>query len=77
MQSITQAVARDILAEAVLRLEKAKYPIVLHVHDEIIADVPKAHGTMYEFGKIMCENPIWAEGLPIEADGYEAFRYAK
>ena len=77
VQSITQAVARDILAEAVLRLEKAKYPIVLHVHDEIIADVPKAHGTMYEFAKIMCENPIWAEGLPIEADGYEAFRYAK
>ena len=77
VQSITQAVARDILAETILRLEAAQYPIVLHVHDEIVADVPENHGSLAEFEKLMCVLPNWAEGMPVESEGYESKRYRK
>ena len=77
VENITQAVARDCMAEAMLRLDAAGYPIVLTVHDEVIAEVPTSFGSIDEFVSIMCESPPWADGLPIEADGFETVRYRK
>jgi DNA polymerase len=77
VQSITQAIARDLLAEAVVRLEENGYRVVLTVHDEVVCDVPTIRGSLEEFEKLLCERPVWAKGLPIEAEAYEAERYRK
>jgi DNA polymerase len=76
-ENITQAVARDVLAEAMHRLEAAGYPIVMHIHDEIVADVPKHFGSLEDFEKIMAANPSWAKDLPLSAEGWIDARFRK
>jgi len=76
-QSITQAVARDLLVEALIKIENANYDCILTVHDEIVSDTKKAHGSMEEFNALMCEVPTWAKGLPVAVEGYESKRYRK
>lgn len=77
VENITQATARDLMAYSMVRLEKAKMPVVMHTHDEIVTDVPKGSGLLESMTKIMCEVPAWAEGLPIKAEGFTAERYEK
>lgn len=77
VENIVQAVSRDLLAEAMLRLDKSGYNIVGHVHDEIIIDQPNDTGSLNEAIKIMTEAPAWAKGLPIAADGFESGFYKK
>ena len=77
VENITQAIARDILAEALVRLEDAGYSAVMHVHDEVIGDEPNSHGSLAEVCDIMCKPPAWAEGLPLSAEGFEAEFYKK
>lgn len=77
VENIVQAVARDCLAEAMFKVDKAGYPIVMHVHDEIIMDVPKGFGDMEEVNKIFGESIEWAPGLPLKAEGYETDYYKK
>lgn len=76
-ENIVQAIARDCLAEAMLRLDKAGYKIVFHVHDEVILDVPKGFGSLQDVNEIMGQAIDWAPGLPLEAVGFETDYYKK
>lgn len=77
VENITQGLARDLLAEAMLRLDAKGYQIVSHVHDEVVCDMPLNQGSLKEMGEIMSEVPTWAKGLPLAAEGFESFRYRK
>jgi DNA polymerase len=76
-ENIVQGTARDLLAQAMLRLTDAGYDIVMHVHDEAVLEVPEGESSVEEICKIMSEQPSWAEGLPLNADGYECSFYKK
>jgi DNA polymerase len=78
VENVTQATARDVLAESLLRIERAGYPICLHVHDEVIAEVPDtSEFTGAELGRLLATPPAWAPGLPLAAEGEELHRYRK
>lgn len=75
VENIVQAVARDCLAESMIRLEKLGIPIVFHVHDEVICEV---NGYSAEdIAEIMSRPIPWAKGLPLKADAYECEYYRK
>lgn len=76
-ENLTQAIARDLLVEAMLRLEAKGYPIIATIHDEIVAEVPEGFGSLEEFESIMSAVPHWAAGCPIGVSGYEGERYRK
>ena len=70
VENITQAAARDCLAEAIERLESAGYPVVFHIHDEIVVDAPPEKQNLREMEALMSQTPDWASGLPLNADGW-------
>jgi DNA polymerase len=76
-ENIVSAIARDLLAEAMLRIEAAGYRICLHVHDEVVAEVPAGSTNIKEFVELMTRNPIWAPDLPIAANAWTGPRYRK
>lgn len=77
VENIVQAVARDCLAEAIVRLENNGFPVVFHVHDEVICEVPEGVSSAKELGALMSEPIPWAKGLPLRADAYECEYYRK
>lgn len=77
VENIVQATARDCLAEAMFRLERAGFPIVFHVHDEVICEVPNGVSSAKELGALMGQPISWAPGLPLRADAYECEYYRK
>lgn len=76
-ENVIQATARDILCYALANLEKRGYPVVMHVHDEAIADVPKGKYSVDEMNEIMAIMPDWAKDVPLEADGFKSNFYMK
>ncbi len=77
VENMVQATARDCLAMAIDRLEKAGFPVVFHVHDEVICEVPIGVSSAKELGAIMSETIDWAKELPLRADAYECEYYRK
>ena len=77
VENCTQSIARDLLANSMLNLEAAGYPVVFHVHDEVILEVPIGQGSLDEVCNIMAVPPAWAPGLPLKAAGDELMAYRK
>ena len=76
VENIVQAVARDCLAEAMLRLDADGYKIVFHVHDEVVIEAPD--GSKWQDAAAIMGEPIsWAPGLLLRGDGYETKFYMK
>lgn len=76
-ENLCQATARDLLAEAMWRMEKAGLSIVGHVHDEVILEVPEGAVTVEDVSSIMNQNPPWAEDLLLSSNGYWGRYYFK
>jgi DNA polymerase len=72
-ENVTQAIARDVLAEALVRLEDAGYSTVGHVHDEVIVEGEDLEGVK----RLVTAVPSWAAGLPLDGEGYVSERYKK
>ena len=78
VENIVQATARDCLAVAMTKVSALGYEIVMHVHDEMIVDVPiEDKNALDVINSVMAEEIDWAIGLPLKGDGYETPFYKK
>lgn len=77
VENVVQATARDFMAPAMIRAEKAGYDILITVHDEILAEREKGTGTVKAFEDLMSEIPAWGKGAPIKVEGWKGSRYRK
>lgn len=69
-ENITQAVARDCLAEAIENLSAVGYPVVFHIHDEVVIETASDKAHLKDVVEIMSRVPSWAQGLPLNAEGW-------
>lgn len=79
VENMSQGGTRDILCSRMLKLEKKNMPMVIHVHDEVGAEVRDSQKLRAQklLDKVMSEAPPWADGLPLKGEGYVAKRYKK
>lgn len=70
VENVVQAIARDCLAVAIERLETAGFPVVFHVHDEVVIDIPEDRANLDEVVRLMTLPIPWAPDLPLNADGW-------
>lgn len=78
-ENVTQACARDLLRDGILRLEAANLPVVFHAHDEAVVEIPKdaPESVTKEIEHLMAVVPEWAKPMPIAVEGWRGFRYRK
>jgi DNA polymerase len=76
VENVVQAISRDLLCHAMQQLEAAGCRIVMHIHDEVVIEAPKAM-EVDEVGRTMSIVPLWADGLILDAAGYETEFYMK
>lgn len=76
VENICQAVARDLMAEAMMRVEDRGFEVAITIHDEILGEGDSAREAS-EFEKLMAETPAWAEGCPVKVAGWKKDRYEK
>jgi DNA polymerase bacteriophage-type len=77
VENIVQAIARDLLANSLVNVDKAGYNIVMHVHDEIVVEEVDGEGSVKDICDIMAQPVAWAPGLPLKAAGFETPYYLK
>jgi DNA polymerase len=79
VENIVQALCRDLMAYAIVNVELGDnpYSIVMHTHDEIVAEVLEGEGSVKEFVRMICVLPPWAYGFPLVAEGWRGRRYRK
>lgn len=77
-ENVTQALCRDLLAYALVTVEEAGWPVILHIHDELVCEVPDTDEYSEKMlENLMCQLPSWAKGFPLVAEGQRLKRYAK
>ncbi|WP_337191377.1 DNA polymerase [Virgibacillus salexigens] len=76
-ENVVQAIARDCLAETLVRLDNAGYQTIMHIHDEVVLDVPEQQADLEKVENIMKQPINWAPGLPLNADGFISDYYMK
>ena len=79
VENLIQSVCRELLAGALVECEAAGLPVVLHVHDEIVCEVPASAEAeaRAELHRIMTTVPDWADSFPLGSDGHSGTRYRK
>jgi DNA polymerase len=75
LENATQGICRDLLCAAMLRVERAGFRVVLHLHDELVVEVDKGTRTLDEFRALMRAVPAWADGFPIESKARVSDRF--
>ena len=76
VESICQAIAADLLQEAMHRMEANGFPMILSVHDELVGEAPE-HESVDRFHELMRVRPSWAHDLPVECESHASRRYGK
>lgn len=78
LENVIQGLARDLLCDGMKRVEAAGYPVIAHIHDEVLCEVPKGFGDNREFAKLLTQLEPWASGLPLAVgDVHRMTRYRK